>query len=101
MGDWNGKVGESNSKGNVLGPYGVRERNEMGEKIIELARTNGCKIVGSYYNKNEKRKWTWVSPNKITKNEIDHMLINDMSIVKNYEVLALSLIHISEPTRPY
>ena len=47
MGDWNGKVGEKERNGDVQGQYGIGERNDTGERIVELARAKGCKIVES------------------------------------------------------
>ena len=53
-----------------------------------MARAKGCKIVGSFSKKKLSRKWTWVSPDKSTRNEIDHMQIDDISLVKKQEVLS-------------
>jgi len=36
-----------------------------------------------------EKKWIWYSPNKIIKNKIDQLLINDLSIVKNCSVLSI------------
>lgn len=87
MGDWNGIVGKSEETSNI-GRHGLGKRNENGERMIEFAQRNNLKIAGTFWRKRAARKWTWISPNGNTKNEIDHMLINDMTIVKNVEVLS-------------
>jgi len=87
MGDWNAKVGRSNWQSQIMGPFGSGSKNENGEKLIKFATTNNLKITGSYFKKKMSRRWTWISPDKYTKNEIDHFLINDMRIVKDGAVL--------------
>jgi len=44
-------------------------------------------LSGSFFKKKEIKKWTWISLNREVKNEIDHLLINDMSLVKDVKVL--------------
>lgn len=89
MGDWNGIVGKSNGSMNIgLGQYGLGTRNKNGERILECAQRNELKIAGTFFKKKETRKWTWISPNCKTKNEIDHILINDLTVTKNVEILS-------------
>lgn len=45
------------------------------------------KIAASFFNKKVSKKWTWKSPDGVTENEIDHLMINNMKIVKNIEIL--------------
>ena len=83
MGDWNAKIGKGVGMDGVYGPYGIGENNENGERLIEFAASHNLKIANTFFNKKEKRKWTWMSPDSKTKNETDHLLINDTRIVQN------------------
>lgn len=87
MGDWNAKIGASESGVNNIGKYGLGVRNKNGERLIEFCLNNNLKVANTFFQKKIKEKWTWRSPNNITKNEIDHMLCNDMRIVKDVSVL--------------
>lgn len=83
MGDWNSKLGHGVEIEGIMGPYGIGVRNENGERLIEFAGRQNLKIANTFFNKKEKLKWTWVSPDGKIKNEIDHFLINDTRIVEN------------------
>ena len=83
MGDWNSKIGQGEEIRGIIGPYGLGEQNQNGEKMIEFAGSQNLKIANNFFKKHKKLKWTWMSPDSKTKNEIDHLLINDMRIVEN------------------
>ncbi|MBP1527199.1 MAG: hypothetical protein H9Q66_04685 [Spiroplasma ixodetis] len=87
LGDWNAKIGKGEAKG-VVGPHGLGKRNERGDRLIEFAQSNVLTIAGTYFKKRESKRWTWESPNGETRNEIDHLLTSDISIVKNINVLS-------------
>ena len=40
MGDFNGKVGEKRE--NVIGPYGMEERNDNGELLTDFCKKRSC-----------------------------------------------------------
>ena len=44
MGDWNGKVGMSDSYGDVVSRYGQGRRNDERQRVTELTR----KVVGKF-----------------------------------------------------
>lgn len=88
MGDWNSKTGKRNSDECCMGMFGIGDRNENGDRLIDFALNYNLKIANTFFNKKESRKWTWVSPNRLTRNEIDHFLINDRSVVRDVSVLA-------------
>lgn len=83
MGDWNSKVGQEAAIEGIKGPYGIGEMNENGERMIEFAGSHNLKIANTFFNKDKKLKWTWMSPDGQIRNEIDHILINDLRIVSN------------------
>ncbi|XP_063536006.1 uncharacterized protein LOC134745845 [Cydia strobilella] len=63
------------------------ERNDNGKRLINLAFTYNLKIMNSFYKKKHSKKWTWVSPNGQTKNEIDYILTNKPSIFKDLDTV--------------
>lgn len=89
MGDFNAKIGCPRVEESfIMGKYGIGERNERGERLIDFAAENKLSIMNTFFKKKESRKWTWISPDKKTKNEIDFILTNSPKIVTNIEVLS-------------
>lgn len=77
MGDFNSQIGARNRNEDiVLGPYSMGKRNDNGQRLINFASENHLRIMNSYYHKKQNRKWTWLSPDGKTRNEIDFILIN-------------------------
>ena len=66
-----------------VGIYGLGKTNKNAQILLEYARSNNMKIAGTFFKKRMERKWTWISPNREVKNKIDHLLTNNMSIVKD------------------
>ncbi|XP_072043082.1 craniofacial development protein 2-like [Amphiura filiformis] len=78
MGDLNAKVGKkTNSNETMLGKYGVGERNERGDRLLEFTESKNLKIMNTFFKKKESRKWTWRSPNGLYRNEIDFILTSE------------------------
>ena len=67
MGDLNAKVGHERN-GNIVGPCGMGEKNERGEKLIEFCQSRKLKITN-----------TWISPGGKTRNQINYIMINTRS----------------------
>ena len=55
--------------------------------IINFAQCNSLKKINTLYKKQTNRRWTWVSPNGETKNEIDYILSNKPSLFTNASVI--------------
>ena len=78
MGDFNSKVGrivDSNEKG-VVGNFGLGERNDCGERLVEFAMENEMAITNPMFMNHKRRLYTWTSPDGDTKNQIDYILVN-------------------------
>ena len=78
MGDFNSKVGrivDSNEKG-VVGNFGLGERNDCGERLVEFAIENEMAITNTMFMNHKRRLYTWTSPDGDTKNQIDYILVN-------------------------
>lgn len=86
IGDFNATIGsQREGESHVLGKYGVGHRNERGDRLIEFATSRNLHIANTKFHK--KSKWTWKSPDGKTLNEIDFIMTNRISTVKDVKVL--------------
>ena len=63
-------------KGNIVGPCGMGEKNERGEKLIEFCQSRKLTITNTWFTQPNRRKYTWISPDGKTRNQIDYIMIN-------------------------
>lgn len=81
MGDLNAKVGCIKVPG-VTGSFGLGDRNERGERLIQFCRENNYVIKNTFYMMKPRRLYTWKSPQdgtyrtQVVRNQIDYLLIN-------------------------
>lgn len=77
IGDFNSKVGTSHDSciTEILGKYGLGDRNERGERFIQFALENSLSIMNTMFKQHPRRLSTWTSPDKKYKNQIDYVLI--------------------------
>ena len=74
----NAKVGEGKEK-DIVGPHGLGTRNERGEMLVNWCKGNDLMITNTWFFNHNRRKYTWVSPNSNTRNQIDYIMINKRS----------------------
>ena len=55
-----------------MGTHGLGKMNENGERFADLCALNQLVIGGSIF----PHKATWISPNHVTENQIDHICIS-------------------------
>ena len=75
MADFNAKVGDERYE-DTVGPHGLGNRNERGDKLIEWATSHGMIIGNTWFEQHTRRLWNWKSPGDNTINQIDYILIN-------------------------
>ena len=75
MGDFNAKVGKGRFE-NVVGPYGLGDRNYRGERLISWSDANNLLLVNTWFRKHQRHLWTWKSPGDNHRNQIDYIAIN-------------------------
>src|SRR5438132_11326051 len=74
MGDFNAKVGEG-AEGRTVGKFGLGIRNESGDKLINLSKTNNMVITNTQFKQHKRRLYTWTSADGRYRNQIDYILI--------------------------
>lgn len=77
MGDFNAKVGTGQDADlAVMGKYGIGERNERGDRLVDFCFANNLFITNTKFKQTrESRTWTWESPDGRTHNQIDYILV--------------------------
>lgn len=79
MGDFNAQIGsDNNGKEQVMGKHALGTMNDNGERFYELCNTMGLTIGGSLFPHKHLHKITWISPDHVTENQIDHIAISKM-----------------------
>ncbi|XP_071161040.1 craniofacial development protein 2-like [Mytilus edulis] len=78
MGDLNANVGSDNTDSeNVMGRHGCGVKNKNGERAIDLCLCNKLVIGWAIFPHKNIHKLTWKSPDGISVNQIDHILVNN------------------------
>lgn len=89
IGDFNAKVGQKKSeKVKSIGRFGLGDRNERGEMLINFAQEQGLYLMNTFFKKQKDRYWTWESPDKETRNQIDYTLASNKNIIANCEIIS-------------
>ena len=57
IGDWNAKVGSQKTPG-VTGKFGLRMRNEAGQRLIEFCQKNALVIANTLFQQHRRRLYT-------------------------------------------
>lgn len=92
-GDYNAKIGELNSEfPGHIGRFTIGKCNNRGIKLAKFCAENGLVITNSTFTK--RRKHTWTSPDKKTKNPIDYIMVmsNHTKLVTDASVLNIPTI---------
>ena len=88
FGDFNAKIGgQTNTSERATGCFGLGQRNERGDTLVEWATSKNLKIMNTPFQKKAGRRWTWRSPDGNTKNEIDYIMTDKPSMVTDVTVL--------------
>ncbi|PZC76173.1 hypothetical protein B5X24_HaOG204917 [Helicoverpa armigera] len=76
LGDFNAKIGarQDQDDDKIIGPHGLGTRNERGSRLLQFAFGQMLSISNTFFTKKPQRRWTWMSPDGRTKNEIDFIL---------------------------
>ena len=61
IGDWNAKVGSQETPA-VTGKFGLRIRNEAGQRLIEFCQENALVIANTLFQQHKRRFYTRTTP---------------------------------------
>ena len=87
-GDFNAKVGgQTNTSERATGFFGLGQRNERGDTLVEWATSKNFKIMNTQFQKKAERRWTRRSPDGHTRNEIDYIMTDKPSMVTDVTVI--------------
>jgi len=90
-GDFNAIVGGHEEGERSVGKFGLGERNERGQDLVDLCESLQLRVGNTFLKKRKGRKWTWKSPNGETHNEIDYILVDryirlqDVDVVNRFD----------------
>ncbi|KAJ0175113.1 hypothetical protein K1T71_009254 [Dendrolimus kikuchii] len=87
MGDFNAKVGVQKCDEPIIGPYGLGRRNHRGQMLVNFLEMQGLFLMNSFYKKKPQRRWTWQSPDTVTRNEIDFIMADKKHIFRDVSVV--------------
>ena len=76
MGDWKSKVGDKKFL-NITGQYGLGDRNDAGDKLLEFCSENDMTIANTLFKQPKRRLYTWTSPDQKYRNQIDYIIIQN------------------------
>ena len=57
MGDWNAVVGEGGD-GKEVGMYGLGQRNDRGDKLVEFCKRNKFMVTNTWHQQHLRRRYT-------------------------------------------
>ena len=87
-GDFNAQIGErTNPMETAMGKFGFKLGNERGNTLVEWATSIQYKIMNTMFQKKAGKRWTWKSPNGVTKTKIDYILTTRPDIATDVTVI--------------
>ena len=75
-GDFNAKVRKQIRNSECNGKFGLGEDNERGTDLLEFCRSNNLVIANTLFEHHPRHLYTWISPDRNTRNQIDYIIIN-------------------------
>jgi len=78
LGDFNAKVGREEMYQPTIGRESLHDRsNDNGTRLINFCMTNGLTLSSTYFPRKDIYKQTRIAPNRVVKNQIDHVMIQN------------------------
>jgi hypothetical protein len=78
---FNAKVGRKDIFKPIIGNESLHEaRNDNGVRIVNVATSKNLIVKSTIFPHRDIHKHTWTSPDGVTHNQIDHVLIEDIQI---------------------
>ena len=67
---------QEEKEGDIVGPFGLGNRNENGDLLIDFCKEFEIVITNTWKEQKESDRHTWNSFDGRTKNQIDYIFIN-------------------------
>jgi len=78
IGDFNAKIGKEDMYRPTIRPNSLHDvSNDNGTRLIHLCLVKEFTLSSTYFPRKDIYKQTWIAPNGITKNQIDHVMIQN------------------------
>lgn len=74
MADWNTVVGQE-SLGKIIGNYGLRNRNERGDRLIDFYSKHELLVTNTFFSHHPRRRYTWEMPGDIGRYQINYIMV--------------------------
>ncbi|XP_063635113.1 uncharacterized protein LOC134805838 [Cydia splendana] len=87
MGDFNAKLGKRSGDELRVGQFGYGQRNPRGQRLADFLEREELFMMNSFFQKPPHRKWTWMSPDGSTRNEIDFIMTDKKRIFSDVSVI--------------
>uniref|UniRef100_A0A2S2NJR6 Craniofacial development protein 2 n=1 Tax=Schizaphis graminum TaxID=13262 RepID=A0A2S2NJR6_SCHGA len=90
LGDFNAEIGRERYYRSIIGNQSLYElSNDNGTKLVNFAAAKGLVFKSTMLPRKDIHKYTWIAPNGVYKNQIDHILINNRfkNTIKNIRTL--------------
>ncbi|GFV34546.1 craniofacial development protein 2 [Trichonephila clavipes] len=100
IGDFNAKIGREPFISSNAGLHSLhKETNENGQRLWDFAESENLFIISTAFPHKEIHKYTWISPDGQTHNQIDHVLIdrrhwNNIMDIRSYRGANVDTDHI-------
>lgn len=87
LGDLNAETGSDRSGlEHVIGNYGHGGFNDNSLRLTQMSSATNLAILGSWFQRKDIHRHTWLSNDGHTRKELDHILVNDRSLCQSYRV---------------
>jgi sorting nexin-29 len=88
LGDFNACVGADRAGyESCLGPHGAGARNCNGSLLLDFAKSWRLRVAGSWFQRPDLHRWSWISNAGNAEKELDHVLVSSRwKLVQNCRV---------------
>ena len=94
IGDLNAKVDDSNEGcEDIVGKHGIGTINDNGDRLVSFAAFNNLVITGTIFPHRIGHKLTCTSPDGLTQNQIDHVLISQQHRTFFFIIISLFVLN--------
>jgi len=87
LGDFNAVTGANRLQDdNIVGPWGSGHSNENTDLLLSFCRGHHLSIAGSWFQRKDIHRFSWISNDGLTRKEIDHVLSSCGKLVRQCRV---------------